>query len=260
MRSGYVRNVTKSDKKRRTIIIAALGVLLVLALLQANSPKAPSSFYSGQTQEIQTVGDAPGVSSPWAPSVTETESRYPAQASLRGDPKTRNHSTYDAVINQFAVEENPRYRPRENFTFCNTFVWDVTRAMGAEIPYWVGQDGAAKELWVTDRGWSVRPPAYSMSANSMNRWLNQCTSPKCAWHEVSAEEAQDLANLGHPAVVSATEPNGEGHIGIVRPGGMSNGPAMAQAGITNVNYAYVYDFFPREGTQFFINDEGTVVD
>jgi hypothetical protein len=56
-------------------------------------------------------------------------------------------------------------------------------------------------------------------------------------------------------VVSWYDPyQDEGHIGVVRPGDMHNGPALAQAGTTNVNYAHVYDFFPHEGTQFFFHD------
>ena len=97
-----------------------------------------------------------------------------------------------------------------------------------------------------------------MSANDMNRWLNKY-DPLYSWREVSAEEAQDLANLGHPTVASVYEPQGPGHIGIVRPGEMLNGPALAQAGTSKVNHAHVYDFFPREGTQFFVNDAGAVV-
>jgi len=40
---------------------------------------------------------------------------------------------------------------------------------------------------------------------------------------------------------------------IVHPSAMHNGPPLTQAGTTNVNYAHVYDFFPYEGTQFFIH-------
>ncbi len=93
----------------------------------------------------------------------------------------------------------------------------------------------------------------------INQWLNQ-KGQESGWREVSAEKAQELANLGHPTVASVYEPQGFGHIGVVRPGEMSNGPALAQAGNSNVNNGYVYDYFPREGTQFFVNDAGGVVD
>jgi hypothetical protein len=93
----------------------------------------------------------------------------------------------------------------------------------------------------------------------MNLWLNEYGF-QYGWREVSAKEAQELANLGDPAVASVYEPYGSGHIGIVRPGSMFNGPALAQAGTTNVEYGYVYDFFPHEGTQFFVNDAGTTVE
>jgi hypothetical protein len=171
--------------------------------------------------------------------------------------------SYDKIVDQFAVEENPRYKPRQDgtalydadlrITYCNTFVWDVTRAMGVEIPYWLDVYGNPNELELTERGWELWLPAYWLSANGMNQWLNQ-EGPRYGWREVSAEKAQELANLGHPTVASIYEPQGFGHIGIVRPGKMLNGPALAQAGTSNVNYAHVYDFFPRENTQFFAHE------
>jgi hypothetical protein len=183
-------------------------------------------------------------------------------APLRGDPKARNRVTYDNVINQFAVEENPRYKPRRNgpyYTYCNIFVWDVTRAMGAMVPHWVGEDGKPIDPWPTDQGWVLSDPSRWMGANDTIGWLDE-HGPQYGWREVSAEEAQDLANLGHPTVASVYEPHDAGHIGIVRPGEMLNGPALAQAGTYNFNHAYVYNCFPAEGTQFFVNDAGTVVE
>jgi hypothetical protein len=69
-----------------------------------------------------------------------------------------------------------------------------------------------------------------------------------------------VASLYNDTVVDAYHAEPVGHMGIVRPGEQVNGPALAQAGIYNFSYAHVYDCFPVEGTQFFVNDTGTAVD
>jgi hypothetical protein len=196
---------------------------------------------------------------PWAPDTNNTDVRVPVNAPLRGDPKARSRLTYDRVIDQFAVEKNPRYTPRLNDTYCSTFVWDVTRAMDAVIPYWVGENGEPLEPQRTAQGWTISDPSRWMSANDMNLWLNRYGS-RHGWREVSPEEAQDLANWGHPAVASVYDAYNPGHIGIVRPGKMLNGPSLAQAGPYNFNHVYVYDCFPRENLQFFVNDTGVSVE
>ncbi|MCC6335112.1 MAG: hypothetical protein IT380_14125 [Myxococcales bacterium] len=65
------------------------------------------------------------------------------QAPVQSREGKRSLALLDQVIRQFAVGSNPRYaedapgRPRAHI-----FVWDVSRAMGCEIPHFVG----AKEL------------------------------------------------------------------------------------------------------------------
>lgn len=234
---------------------------------QANSEEAFDSAYAGRTQEMS---DALGTTPSRKVDINEVDHRLPVDAPLRGDPKTRDRATYGAVVDQFAVEENPRYSPRKDittasyndltFTYCHIFVWDVTRAMGAGLPYWVGQNHEIKEPQLTEDGqWTIWHPVYWLSANGINQWLNE-EGPRYGWREVPAKKAQELANRGHPAVASVYEPYGFGHIGMVRPGEPSNGPALAQAGTRNVNQAHVYDYFPHEGTQFFVNDAGSAID
>ncbi len=177
----------------------------------------------------------------------------PVDAPVQGDPDNRNAATYDNVINQFAVGVNPRYTPRDGTTFCNIFAWDVTRAMGAEIPHYV--DPVTREPTA-----QVPGAGRELDANGVNRWLNDL-GPEHGWREVGAEEAQALANEGHPGVASWNNPGGIGHIGVVRPGELNgNGPELAQAGARNFNDGHVFDVFPRNGTQFFVNDTGRAVD
>lgn len=76
-----------------------------------------------------------------APGTTHTQAWIPIDAPVRGNPSNRNAHTYNEVLNPFAVGNNPRYTPRGGNTSCNIFVWDATRAMGAEIPHWVDDAG-----------------------------------------------------------------------------------------------------------------------
>lgn len=70
------------------------------------------------------------------------------------------------------------------------------------------------------------------------------------------------ANAGHPTVVSWDSGTGSvpGHIAVVRPGLVNDrGPAIAQAGGTNTNYAHVSDTFGNRAVQYWVNDRGTSV-
>lgn len=230
-------------------------------LARANGIENPDLIFAGQTLDLPgTSGALPGSpvrggSTP-PPGIRHRNYLDRVDAPLKGDPMSRDPVTYDNVIDQFAVESNPRYRRQDNDTYCNIFVWDVTYAMGAEIPHLVAGNG--EPVSVYEGAW--------LSANGMNRWLAE-NGPRYGWREVAAAEAQNLANLGHPAVASVyneTEadpyhPEPVGHMGIVRPGEMRNGPTHAQAGIYNFNRAHVYECFPADGTRFFVNDTGRTI-
>lgn len=154
----------------------------------------------------------------------------PADAPLKSTPSERSLALYDAVINQFAVEKNPRYRRNQQGkgeTYCNIFVWDVTRAMGAEIPHWVDQTNDP----------SVLGEGIELDANDVIQWLQS----QGGWKKVDSERAQDLANQGYPVVATWLNPGGIGHIAVVRPGkySSSQGPTIAQAGETNFNHGTV---------------------
>lgn len=133
----------------------------------------------------------------------ETQAWIPIDAPRTNAPGQRSADEYGAVIDQFDVENNPRYTPRVQNpggpldTFCNIFVSDVTKAMGADIPhYWQGQE---------------------LDANRTADWLRD-SGPSFGWRQVTEQEAQDLANQGKPVVVTWSNPNGIGHSGVVRPG------------------------------------------
>ncbi|OYT70888.1 MAG: hypothetical protein CFK52_09695 [Chloracidobacterium sp. CP2_5A] len=243
------------------------------AILRANPGLAnPNLIYPGQRIAIPGSGAPPTATQPTpptqpaqptqptppgaliydgtrpAPGTTNVRAWEPINAPLQGDPANRNRAAYDNALNQFAVGVNPRYARRDGNTYCNIFVWDATRAMRAEIPHWVDGNGNPAAV---GRG-------RELDANATNQWLN-AHGGRFGWREVSAAEAQRLANQGHPVVASWRNPGGIGHIAMVRPGEMtSRGPAIAQAGARNFNYGQLQDGFGNaRGVQFFVNDRGT---
>jgi hypothetical protein len=177
--------------------------------------------YQTITQKLKELFSAPGSQvQPW----------LPADAPQKSTPSERNSARYEAVIDQFEVEKNPRYRRDQQGkgeTYCNIFIWDVTRAMGAEIPHWVDQENNATVL---GRG-------IELDVNGAIQWLQTQES----WKNVDPKSAQDLANQGFPVVATWLNPGGVGHIAVVRPGQYSSneGPAIAQAGGTNFNHGTV---------------------
>jgi subtilase family serine protease len=179
----------------------------------------------------------------------ETRAWIPLDPPAEGDPSDRNPADYTNVINQFAVVVNPRYTPRSGFTYCNIFTWDVTRAMGAEIPHWVDADGQPTGVG----------QGSELNANATVDWLVN-HGDRFGWRQVTAEEAQRLANLGHPAVAAWKNVGGIGHMAVVRPGDITaDGASIAQAGSANFNQGRVYDSFPRSADiTYWVNDTGQV--
>jgi len=149
-------------------------------------------------------------------------------AVFQSDPNNPSRGDYSKVIDQFNVSKNPRYISAcqtSGSTYCSTFVNDVTKAMGAEIP-------------------------AGLRANGMVDWLN---TEQSGWKKVTATEgktveqmAQQFANEGRPTVAGWKNPSGSsGHVGMVRPGEAHAqlGPALAQAGSTNFDNKHVINGF-----------------
>ena len=175
-------------------------------------------------------------------------------APVQNDAAHRSLTTYAGVIDQFDVQYNPRYvkwwnankLPPGYDTYCNFFVWDVTRAMGAEIPHWVNSYGQPFPDHSQNTG------GHEVSATEMLTWLRTYGN-SFGWTKIStASAAQSWANSGKPAIVIGTGGIGVdpanpqhtnlGHVAIVRPGTADShlGPATAQAGETNYNNTHVY--------------------
>ncbi len=189
-----------------------------------------------------------------ASGTTTLNAAHPVNPPLVNEPGQRDRAMYANVINQFGVGSNPRYTPRDidkngsQDTFCNIFVWDVTRAMGAEIPFHVSLEDGHSPVAVAKGNY--------MDANEMTRWLSE-HGTKYGWREVSAEEAQSSANAGQPAVVAWDSHSSKaGHVAVVRPGEYSekDGPVIAQAGRNNLNETTVSKTFANKTPRYFVHE------
>lgn len=156
----------------------------------------------------------------------------------------RSAGALNTVLDQFEVTSNSRYRRASNGnTYCNIFAWDVTSALGCQIPHWTLNNLIADS---SARG------AKEMNVNATYAWLNGYGG-MYGWYKVSGYDAQQRADNGYPTVAVWKNPNGgSGHIAVVRPQGGgysysdSMGPVVAQAGASNYNYINVSNGFGKD--------------
>lgn len=173
----------------------------------------------------------------YSPTTAVKNQGLPTNAPLTNTSEFRDPDIYDAVLNQFGVETNPRYTPKNGDTYCNIYVWDATKAMGAEIPHWVNSAGEPVAV----------ATGKELNANGVVDWLENHGQDN-GWRAISASEAQEYANSGKPtvAVWENPSPGDPGHVAMVRPGGdynPSTGPTIAQAGGKNLNESTVSQRF-----------------
>ena len=125
------------------------------------------------------------------------------------------------MVAQFNVATAHRYAPRDSATFCNIFAWDVTSAMGCEVPHWVDSEGHPAKMG---------PPNHELDINEALAWLRSTGPHPYGWREVDAVEAELQASAGHPTLVVLRE-QPHGHVAVVmpsRPG--TPGLRVSQAG------------------------------
>lgn len=246
--------------------IARQNKLTLAELLAANQQlENPHALWVGQLLNIPAPSVAAAASVSPAGSLAEVAGgRYdgitPApgtistnRASLIFPPLVntaahRSAGAYEQVINQFAVGHNPRYLPGGGFTYCNIFVWDVTRALGCPIPHWITSAGVISAPFA--------PHAYEININGGVDWMVKYGAPLHGWRKIDAATAQQYANQGQVAVALWKNPTGgHGHTAMVRPGTLTaRGPATAQAGSTNFNEGHLADGFGNLRPLFYGHD------
>ncbi|MDD4074827.1 MAG: hypothetical protein PHC80_01915 [Eubacteriales bacterium] len=236
---------------------ATSGAMLSLVTLLQNKYKSGSNLqYSeigsvmpwvqrpgdtAQSQQAEQTQTAAPKAAEAQDNSAEKSARFAAAERIISNVGNRSAALYRAVVDQFNVENNARYQPRDGSTYCNIFQWDVTKAMGAEIPHHTNANTGAPTT-------KDDPDVRYMNANRISDWLNSL-GEKYGWYEVSAEQAQRLANQGHPAVtIWKNNSGGHGHCQVVVPSEDGTydpvkGVAIAQAGRRLFNNAYITNVY-----------------
>src|SRR5579859_3675824 len=129
--------------------------------------------------------------------LTNVNAWEPVQSDVTSCPNCRSADQLVKVLAEFDVVHNPRYAQRGGSTYCSTFAWDATRALGAEIPHW----------WV----------GHELNANALFDWL-ETPGSLFGWEPCDASGASDFAGQGKPAVAVWKNPaGGSGHIAMIVP-------------------------------------------
>ncbi len=239
--SGVGNNMTS------LMLLSMLGGNSDLAMISLGSALASKGTLSSPAL-FKAVSAAYGV-----PATTGTgEAVTPVAASKACTPAVtsgegnRSAALYRQVIDQFDVENNKRYEVNKKGrgdTYCNIFLWDVTSAMGAEIPHYVDAQTGAPRTYPDVQG------AKQMSANSIYNWLHQ-QGGDYGWFEVTPEQAQTLANAGRPVVTAWKNTSGHGHVQVVCPSkdgqyDEKRGVTVAQAGRKLSSYTPITSIYNK---------------
>lgn len=188
------------------------------AIVAANNIPNRDLIYPGQVFKIPT-GEVP---------VDPGTKNTTPSVDVGDSPRTPGQ--YAAHIDKYNVEGNHRYaknRDGKGYTYCNLYVHDVAKGLGAEIPLFVKDNNNATK-W--------------LGATAMKKWLDgkldvpgsYAQGPESGWVKVDHATAAAAANNGQVAVAA-----GHGHMAMVRPGtpaGAGPGDVMiSQAGAKNFN-------------------------
>lgn len=141
------------------------------------------------------------------------------------------------------VEHHPRYQPEGSATWCNLFVWDVTRAVLGEAecaPHWIGPDNAPCAPF----------KGQEASANVLCAWL-WLAGPKFGWRRADAAEAHAAAVAGACALATWANLGGHGHVAVVLP--EADGIRIAQAGRTCFSNGSLARGFGNKPVTFYVH-------
>lgn len=150
----------------------------------------------------------------------------PLPVVVSSSPGYRSQKALANAVAQCDVTTNPRYTPRDltgdgkRETFCNIFLWDVTRALGAEVPHWVDNHG---NPCAVGKG-------RELSANLTVEWMH-VYGASTGWLACTLPEGCYYASRGQPVVLLWRNHTGIGHVALLLPSHPED-PMIAQAGKT----------------------------
>ncbi len=148
--------------------------------------------------------------------VQPTAQWKPCSGAFTSSPP-RSGDTYARVLEQFHVADHARYAPTLRQTWCNIYAWDVTTAMGCEVPHWIDAGGA--------------PCAPGEGKETVaNQLIDLLNAGAWGWYE--APFPIEAATRGQPVIAGWKNPRGPGHVAMVRPHCVNGRIVVAQAGRT----------------------------
>lgn len=213
------------------------------------------SAYSAKSQPLGSASTAEGLNFSGSEAVPYN-AWVAVSPKVRSNEGNRSAKLLNEVIAQFQVETNGRYKQNKygNDTYCNIFLWDVSRAMGAEIPHYINPQTGEPRYYPNVQG------AMELDANGVADWLSK-NGAKYGWKEVSAKEAQACANRGRPAVTAWKNSGGIGHVQVVCPSkngdfDANRGVTVAQAGRVNTQYSHISSTFSSgrlSGVKYYVH-------
>ena len=212
------------DEEERTQLDTVMG--------KVHSPVQPSLADEDDEEttvvELEVDGETP------LPEVISRDAWRAIDAPVQSRSGRRSAGLYRRVIDQFAVAANPRYAPDPGDKVrAHIFIWDVTRAMNAEVPHFVG--------------------AREQNLNQTCDWL-RLDSHGVGWRRADAPGAIAAANKGLPVLVLPKEIKLK-MIAIVRPGDPDpdGNPYLSAAGHQRGNRLTISEAFATFGADYFIH-------
>lgn len=163
----------------------------------------------------------------------------PVVAPLQGDEANRSAHHLVDVASQFDVVRAARYQPKEERTWCKTYLWDVLTALGC---------GDVAAHWVDRAGMPVKPGAKGSMETRANDVVMRLGRQLYGWRHAEESSAYAHADAGRPAVAGWYNRAGPGHVALVLPGRV-----IAQAGATNFFGRPVAAGFGSKPVSFFVH-------
>ena len=146
------------------------------------------------------------------PTVYEPRQWLPLKAPITNGPEARDESALRAVLAQFDLMANARYRPcADGRTWCNVYVRDACTALKAPLPAVLDP--------ATCAGLGLDDGPRETSANLLCLWLASEFGRLAGWRAFDSLMAGASAARGLPVVAAWANPNPHrsGHVAMLLP-------------------------------------------